>query len=101
MTEKSKNNEIDENTLRKLKNPHWQSGLAWRKEKIEIIANLRRNCISEKVIFGELKKCGLTNSTANEIMSDAEFFNDGEKSIFDKSPEEYAKKLEKFRKNRK
>ena len=90
-------NGIDENTLRKLRDSHWQSGLIWRKEKIEIAANLRRNGISEKVIFRELKKCGLTNSTANEIMNDAEYFNDGEKSIFDKSPEEARKEVDKFR----
>ena len=101
MTEKSNNNGIDENTIRKLQDPHWQQGLTWRKKMLLIVTQLRHDGISEAIILKELKKSGLTTSTANTIMDDAECYNDGEKSIFDKSPEEYAQELEKFRKNKK
>src|SRR3972149_10538650 len=100
MTEKTKNNGIDENTTRQLRDSHWQNGLAWRKKMLIIIAQLRHDGISETIILKELKKSGLTTSTANTIMDDAECYNDNDgKSIFDKSPEEYAVELEKFRKN--
>lgn len=79
---------------------HWQNGLAWRKKMIIIIAKLRHDGINEAIILKELKKSGLTTSTANTLMDDAECYNDGEKSVFDKSPEEYAVEIEKFRKEK-
>lgn len=92
---------IDENTIRKLQDSHWQEGLNWRKKMIVIIARLKRDGISYGIIFKELKKCGLTTSTANTLMDDAEFFDDNEKSVFDMSPEEYAVKVDKLRGDKK
>jgi hypothetical protein len=90
MTEqKEPENRIDDSTKRKLQDSHWQQGLEWRKQKVYIIAQLRRSGISDSIIFRELKKCGLTNRTANRLMDDAEFLNDSEKSVFDMSPAEY------------
>ena len=98
---KSKDNGINEKTIRQLRDSHWQAGVAWRKKMLILIAQLRHDGISEAIILKELKKSGLTTSTANTIMDDAECYNDDDvKSIFDKSPEEYAIEIEKFRKER-
>jgi hypothetical protein len=85
----TENKGIDDSTKRKLQDSHWQEGLTWRKKQIQIIAQLRRDGIGENEIFKELKKCGLTNNTANRLMDDAEYLGDSEKSVFDMTPEEY------------
>ena len=90
---------IDESTKRKLQDSHWQEGLTWRKKMIQIVAKLRRDGVSEKEIFTELKKCGLTNHTANRLMDDAEYLGDSEKSVFDITPEEYANEIYRKRKH--
>jgi hypothetical protein len=56
-----------------LTNTQWQRGLAWRKEKIEAIAEARRRGIDEKEIFKQLKRSGLTDQTARKIMDDARY----------------------------
>jgi len=70
------NNGIDVNSLRKLNDTAWQEGLSWRKRMLETIAGLRHKGVSDNDIFRELKKCGLTNHTANRLMDDADFFNE-------------------------
>jgi hypothetical protein len=68
MTEKPK---IDSELRSKLNNSGFQRGLTWRTEKIQAVAEARHKDISEKEIFRELKRSGLTDSTANTIMKDA------------------------------
>ena len=68
MTEKPK---IDSELRSKLNNSGFQRGLTWRNEKIQAVAEARHKGISEKEIFRELKRSGLTDSTANIIMKDA------------------------------
>jgi hypothetical protein len=63
----SENYRINEATIRKLQDSHWQEGLAWRKKMIQIIAQLRRDGVREGSIFRELKKCGLTNNIARHL----------------------------------
>ena len=92
-----KNNGIDDKKIRKLCDSAWQEGLSWRKRMLETIAELRCDGVSDNEIFRELKKAGLTNHTANRLMDDAEFFNES----FDKSPEEYAREINKLRKDKK
>jgi hypothetical protein len=68
MTEKPK---IDSELRSKLNNSGFQRGLTWRNEKIQAVAEARQRGLSEKEIFRELKRSGLTDSTANTIMKDA------------------------------
>ena len=63
----SENYRINEATIRKLQDSHWQEGLTWRKKMIQIIAQLRRDGVREDAIFRELKKCGLTNNIARHL----------------------------------
>ena len=67
----SENPKIDVELRSKLNNSGFQRGLAWRTEKIQAVAEARHKGISEKEIFRELKRSGLTDSTANIIMKDA------------------------------
>jgi hypothetical protein len=76
--EKTQNPRLDAQLSAKLSNTAWQRGLAWRKEKIEAIAEARRRGISEKEIFKQLKMCGLADLTARKLMDDAFFCGDVE-----------------------
>ena len=78
MTEKPK---IDSELRSKLNNSGFQRGLTWRTEKIQAVAEARHKGISEKEIFRELKRSGLTDSTANTIMKDAFYCDASEEKI--------------------
>jgi hypothetical protein len=87
----TENNGIDVNSLRKLNDTAWQEGLSWRKRMLETIAGLRHRGINDNDIFRELKRCGLTNHTANRLMDDAEFFKNEPHEITE-SATDYMKK---------
>jgi len=66
------NKQIDDIRLKaQLNDSQQQRGVAWRKQKLEAVAEARRKGYSERAIFIELKKAGLTNHTSNNIMEDA------------------------------
>ena len=71
---KSNNNELDPQLETKLTNTQWQRGLAWRQEKVETVAEVRRKGIEDKTIFRYLKRSGLTDQTARKIMDDARYW---------------------------
>jgi len=71
------NKHIDDIRLkRQLNDTQQQRGLTWRKAKVNAVAEARRKGYSERAIFVELKKAGLTNHTANSIMDDAWYFSE-------------------------
>jgi hypothetical protein len=60
----------------KLTNTAWQKGLTWRNEKVQAVAEARRRGVSEKEIFKQLKRAGLVDATARDIMNDAFYLED-------------------------
>ena len=79
MTEKKNNSALDPKLKASLNNTAWQRGLTWRNEKLNAVAEARSKGISDKQIFGELKRAGLIDATAQAIMKDASYLEDSQK----------------------
>jgi hypothetical protein len=70
---RNSNPALDDELKTRLTNTQWQKGLLWRQEKTEAVAEARQRGISEKEIFVQLKRSGLTDPTARKIMDDARY----------------------------
>ena len=97
--------EVDDFRLKaKLNDSQQQRGVAWRRTKIEAVAEARKKGYDEKTIFIELKRAGLTNHTSKSIMEDAWYCNslENKRSLSPKEQaDEIAQKLKKGRERKK
>ena len=74
---RNSNSALDDELKTRLTNTQWQKGLLWRQEKTEAVAEARQRGVSEKEIFVQLKRSGLTDPTARKIMDDARYCEGG------------------------